>query len=269
MNCHYEFKDLINGFKHIGIKEGDTLFCHSNIGFFGRLKDAETSEQTVKSILDAFFEVLGSTGTLVVPSYTYSFSKNLPYDPEHTPTDCGIFSESLRCHPNAKRSHDPNISVVAIGSKAEDLTQNVPTNAYSEDSFFDRFYHENGKIVNLNFDAGSTFIHYVERKLNVPYRFDKTFQGEFKYRDILESRSSTIFVRDNSNDNTISEFSIFDKLAREHGKFRTQKIGRGFIAMISSKDTFELIQKYLSIYPDFLTKKHLNTLAPSKDRMIS
>jgi aminoglycoside 3-N-acetyltransferase len=263
MSYHYCEQDLIAGLTHVGVEVGDILFCHSNIGFFGRLKEASTSDKTIQSILRAFFEVLGATGTLVVPCFTYSFSRDLPFNPDLTPTDCGIFSESLRHHVDAVRSHDPNISVVAIGAKADMLTTHLPENSYGEDSFFDRFFKHNGKILNLNFDAGSTFIHFVERKLKVPYRFDKKFQGVFEHKGIVESRNSTLFVRDISSDNTIAEFTSFDMLARQNNLFRTHPVGRGFVGMISAHDTFELINRTLPKSPWFLTKAHLTDNSPT------
>ena len=35
---HYSQEDFIRSLKLAGIEYGDTLFGHSNIGFFGRLK---------------------------------------------------------------------------------------------------------------------------------------------------------------------------------------------------------------------------------------
>ena len=43
-----------------------------------------------------------------------------------------------------------------------------------------QFHRLGGKVLNLNFDAGSTLIHYVERELRVPYRFDKSFTGTIR-----------------------------------------------------------------------------------------
>ena len=33
---HYTFDDFIEGLKKSGIQKGDTIFCHSNIAFFGK-----------------------------------------------------------------------------------------------------------------------------------------------------------------------------------------------------------------------------------------
>ena len=89
----------------------------------------------------------------------------------------------------------------------------MPENSYGEDSFFDRFYKVGGKICNFNnFDAGSTFVHYVERKLGVPYRFDKTFLGQISNGEKLKKSKGTIFVRI-LEDGTQAKFEEFDKIA--------------------------------------------------------
>ena len=77
------------------------------------------------------------------------------------------------------RSYDSSYSVLGIGKNALRMIENAPINSFGENSFFERFYQSEEKILNLNFDAGSTLIHYFERLLNVPYRFDKKASMEF------------------------------------------------------------------------------------------
>ena len=197
-------------------------------------------------------EVLGPEGTLTVPAFTYSFSNGKIFDPDQTPSDCGIFTEMFRRHPNGMRSEDPHVSIAAIGKKAKMLTQNVPENAYGPDCFWERFYLQNGKICNINFDAGSTFIHWVERQLQVPYRFDKSFQGIFQKDGKQETRSGTIWVRHLKSE-TLPQFQSFDFLAREKMYYRTAKVGRGFFGVISSQDTYHLIQEMIPSRPWLLT----------------
>lgn len=251
---HYNRCDLADSFREVGLSKGDIVFSHSNIGFFGIPAGERTPGNTFWTILNAFFDVIGEEGTLAVPTFTYSFPQGKVFDPDNTPSDCGIFTEMLRKHPEAYRSNDPCISVAAIGKKAEELTQNIPENSYGPDSFFDRFYEADGVICNLNFDAGSTFVHYVERSLNVPYRFDKTFNGTFRKGDREEDKKCTIWVRYVSSDETIAVFEPFDRLAREEGLYKTAKVGRGFVGIITVKDTFSLIERTLPERPWLLTR---------------
>ena len=250
----YTYQDLVAAFKSVGLKRGDVVFSHSNIGFFGFPEGERTNGNAFEVILGAFLDVIGKEGTLVVPTFTYSFPHNKTYDPDYTPSDCGVFTEMLRQHPQSYRSDDPCVSVTAIGKLAKEVTINIPENSYGSDSFFDRFYKSDGVICNLNRDAGSTFIHYVERKLNVPYRFDKTFSGVFCKNKKQEERKSTIWVRDLSSDCTRVYVGVFDQIAREKELYRVATVGRGFVGMITAKDTYALIESVLPLCPNFLTQ---------------
>lgn len=262
MRHHYTITEITNALRQVGLKRGDTVFSHSNIGFFGLPKGKTTLEHAFRIILEAFFQVIGDNGTLVVPTFTYSFPKGNTFDPDNTPSDCGIFTELFRMHPEAFRSEDPCVSVAALGHKAQMLTQDMPKDAYCEDGFFARFFRENGVICNMNFDAGSTFIHYVEKVLDVPYRYSKTFTGTFIKKGIYETRDATIYVR-YLIEGTQAKFEAFDKIAREKGLFVQASVGRGSVGLIKLKDTFDLIRDTLPKRPWFLTKAEAEGLIPN------
>ena len=253
-----EIRDALHG---IGIRAGDVVFGHSHIGFLGFPEGPRTPENAFQTILEAFLEVLGPEGTLTVPTFTYSFSNGKSFDPDQTPSDCGIFTEMFRRLPDCRRSEDPNISIAAIGKQAKYLTQKVPENAYGQDCFWERFYEQDGKICNINFDAGSTFVHWVERQMEVPYRFDKSFQGIFFKNGRQEIRRSTIWVRYLCA-GTEAAFNTFDKLARYNNMYLVRPAGRGFFGMITARDTRELIQNTLPCRPWFLTKAETVGIIP-------
>ena len=69
----YSYEDIVKCLKNVGLKNGDKIFIHSNIGFFGKLKDANDSSKYYENFKTAIFEIIGSEGTLVVPTFTYSF----------------------------------------------------------------------------------------------------------------------------------------------------------------------------------------------------
>ena len=106
----------------------------------------------------------------------------------------------------------------------------------------------------MNFDAGSTLAHYVERELKVPYRFDKSFHGTIRENGADRSARSVIWVRYLSDDALVAAFEPFDTLARARGLFPTRPLGRGSIGVISARDTYDLIAQTLPVRPWFLTK---------------
>ncbi|WP_158161633.1 AAC(3) family N-acetyltransferase [Grimontia hollisae] len=252
----YTKTDLKNTFKQVGIEKGDLVFCHTNVGFLGMPEGAKNKEDALQIILDALIQVIGEEeGTLVVPTFTYSFSENTDFDPENSKSNCGMFSEYVKDLPNSIRNHDPSVSVAAIGLLANDICGETQENTYSEKGVFGKMLRRNGKILNINFDAGSTFLHYVERALNVPYRYDKTFVGKIIINGVTKKVRSTIWVRNHNIENSEAYFGEFNKLAVKKGLYVKGKVGRGIIGCISMHDAFHLVEKEIVKNPWLLTNR--------------
>lgn len=253
MDAHYDRNTLAGALEQVGLRRGDTVFSHSNIGFFGLPSEGSTPETVTEVILGAFRDVLGPEGTLVVPTFTYSFCKGEPYDPERSPSTCGTFTEAVRRHPDSERSLDPIFSVAAVGGRAEEMTKDVSEECFGRDSFWDRFLEAEGVICNLNFDAGSTFIHFVERELDVPYRYDKLFPGTFVENGEKRRGAAIFFCHDLTNPDTEAVFEPFDEVARERELVRSADVGRGSVVSIRARDNYKLIQDEIDRNPWFLT----------------
>lgn len=216
---------------------------------------AESKEDALALILDAILCVIGDSGTLTVPTFTYSFSNNNIYDPKASRSNCGMFSEYIRSLPEAVRSLDPSISVACIGRQALDMTKDLPENSYDSNGFFGRFYDNGGKILNINFDAGSTFLHFVERELSVPYRFDKEFTGQIVEDGIIKKSKSIIWVRDLDVEGSEANFERFNSVAVSKGLYKKQSVGRGSIGSITASNAYALLKDEIKKNTWFLTNK--------------
>jgi aminoglycoside 3-N-acetyltransferase len=154
----------------------------------------------------------------------------------------GIFSEYVRIHHDSVRSIDPNFSVAAIGPRAPELTSNPPSHSFGLNSFWERFLAAQGKFCNFNFDAASTFLHYVERCLDVPYRWDKPFSGTILRGETEERRVFYHYVRDLENEAYAPNFSAFDERAEKMGVVQRSNLGRGQIVCVSAQDSYEVVE---------------------------
>lgn len=253
-NGGYSKADIVQTLKSVGVGAGDALFCHSNIGFFGFLIGAQTKEDYYKNFNEAIFEVIGPDGTLIAPTFTYSFCRDKIFDKFNTPSVCGLFSEMVRSDPKALRSDDANFSISAIGKNARYLAQSAPVESFGKNSFWDKFLAANGKICNFNFDSGSTFIHYIEKKLKVPYRYDKAFSGISIVDGRTVKKEFIHFVYDHNIPENAPEFTKFDKAAKTNGLAKTANLGKGQIVMITAVDTEKLINEQLKANPNFLIR---------------
>ncbi len=249
---HFTEADIIQTLEALGLQKGNHIFIHSNIGFFGRLEHAQAPEDYYAIFKRAIFKVIGEEGTVVHPAFSYSFCKNQKFDLENTPGIGGVFAEMARKDPDSVRSADANFSVVAIGKHANFFTANAPEYSFGKNSFWERFLQKNGKFVNFNFDAASTFIHYVEKQLGVPYRYDKAFKGKMIVEGKSIEKSFFHFVYDMEKPEHVAFFSKFDRKAKQMGLAKTANLGRGQIVSITAKNAFELIEKELPSNPSFL-----------------
>ena len=244
--------DIINSLRELGIAFGDHIFIHSNIGFFGKLAAANNEHDVYLAFKNALHELVGKEGTVVHPTFSYSFCKGQNFDPNATPGVCGMLSEMARQDADYTRSHDPNFSITASGKLANFFTKNPDNHSFGKNSFFARFMEKGGVFVNFNFDAASTFVHYVERELQVEYRWDKAFEGEIIANGKAEKATFYHYVRDLAKPEHAPVFTKFDAKAKQLNLAKTVNLGRGQIVSISAKNTFDLIQKTLKTEPDFL-----------------
>ncbi len=248
----YSMEDVIQALRKVGVSKGDNIFVHSNIGFWGKLKDAVSKDDYYRILKTAIFEVLGENGTLVAPTFSYSFCWRNVFDKGKTPSVCGFLSEMVRKDPQSLRSDDANFSIAAIGLKAKYFTENAPEHSFGPNCFWQRFLESNGRICNFNFDSASNFIHYVEKLLEVPYRYDKAFKGIYRKNGKEYEGVFYHFVYDLNNPEHVPEFTKFDKKAKEMGLAKVANIGKGQIVSISAKNVVELIRGELPDNPSLL-----------------
>lgn len=261
-SADYTRRDVSDALAYCGVRTGDVVFSHSNVGFLG-VPDGGMSAQ---SVLDVVYggcrDALGPNGTLVVPTFTYSFPKGEPFDPERSASTCGLFTELVRLLPGAERSRDPIFSVAAVGPDGDALTREAPVECFGADSFWGRFLERDGLICNFNFDAGSTFMHYVEKRLSVGYRYDKLFVGEIVDRGETRESASVFFVHDLSNPATAPIFDVFHRVAQEAGIVRTAPVGRGGVVALRARAVFDLFKNTSCSRPWILIEAHNQDAAP-------
>jgi aminoglycoside 3-N-acetyltransferase len=150
----------------LGIESGIALVMHSSLISFGRL------EGGVEMAYDSLIERLGSTGTLIVPTFTFNLRPEDEFDPMSTPGRTGVLSEFVRTRPGAARGAQPIHSYAAVGAKKNIVERGDPNMSFGEGSVFQRFLEEDTHWLMLGcpFDRGCTYVHQNEALASVPYR---------------------------------------------------------------------------------------------------
>lgn len=248
----------------LGLVRGDLVMLHADVSTFGKLGDFRDRNAFLQALLDGFVDVLGPEGTLIVPTYTYSFCKNQPFDVKSSPSTTGIFSEYVRTRPNAVRSADPIFSHAGLGPKAAMLLNDVGTTCFGKESVFDRFYNQNGKIVNFGKFFDITYLHYIEHEYQLrfgklSYRKNKTFSGTIINSDGISRHSEfTYYVRRLADEQLDVQYQM-PKLAEElrrRSLLGATMLGNNEILCSTARDCLEVGFQMLDqdIYA-FLAKK--------------
>ncbi|MBI5625564.1 MAG: DUF2172 domain-containing protein [Elusimicrobia bacterium] len=175
---HYDGAGLTAALRAVGLAEGDIAFTHVGLGMLGFPKEGPTEDAMYRVVRDAFLDILGPRGTLLVPTYSYSFCRGEEFDPETTPSTVGPFTERFRSEPGVLRSLEPVFSVAGLGPAAADLFAGLPKECFGRDCLYERLIRVGAKICNVGVGFRyATFVHHIEQREAVPYRYPKRFPG--------------------------------------------------------------------------------------------
>jgi aminoglycoside 3-N-acetyltransferase len=159
----------------LGVKTGDVVMAHTALFTLGKI------ENEVAGVYHAFRNVLGEEGTLIVPTFTWSFRRNETYNVRDSPpvNELGVFSNYVRQLPEALRSMDPLFSMAAIGPSAQVLMNRNSHNSFGKGSIYEKIFTENTLFVNLGitYSTGMSAFMHLEKLAGVDYRKDLRVEG--------------------------------------------------------------------------------------------
>lgn len=244
-NKWYTEIDITEGLKSIEADKCDILFVHTDVAFGMPNVDLKRKEY-----LDSLYNSLLALNveTLIFPSFTYSFCNNENYDVRNSKTSMGALIEHIRKKEGVKRSLDPLLSMIAFGKNENIVEGDVGNHSLGKNSVFNRLHNcDNVKFLFFGADFAEYFsyVHYVEKMLEVPYRFDKAFSGKImdydgnEYEDIhyIHTQCGGVKLK---NYQQMKEELIADN------KLKTAKMGNSEIAAISEEDAYNAIYNRIS-----------------------
>jgi aminopeptidase-like protein/aminoglycoside N3'-acetyltransferase len=248
----YSRSDLTDSLKQIGIGLGDVVYAVVNLASLGKAKGCRTAEEHCHCLLGALEDTVGPSGTILVPTYTFSFCRGETFNVQSTPSMKGPWSPStefleyFRMLPGAIRSVDPIHSVAGIGPRAAEILCNVPPTCFGENSVPHRLRRMGAKICAIGVGLHeSNFQHHVEEMLGVPFRFKKLFTGRIRTNGLSQKKGWIYNVGILAKNGSLDEHRL-EKNAREAGICRAASVGRGEILGVDSRDLFEFTSQALS-----------------------
>ena len=237
--------DIGKSLEKVNIFPGDTVMIHGNAGVAAQYRDISAKNQ-INYLLSKILEYIGQAGTVVVPTFSYSFTKGEDFNPKLTPSRTGSFSEAFRLYPGAIRSKNPLFSVAAIGSHSKIFQSSDINDSFGSNTCFGLINDLDGKIISLGDDIkqGITYIHYVEQACNVSYRYMKKFNGNLILDNNIRYIETTYYVRDLSI-NSALDLSPFRDTASKEGLLYSHEAGRFPIMTIGAKDCSVIAESLL------------------------
>lgn len=239
-------KDVTKALRSIGVGEGTTALVHPDAIVAAQFLGLPLA-QRLDALIDAVESAIRPSGTLVIPTFTYSFTKGEQFDMLHTASAVGMVSEQFRTLPGVLRSSDPIFSFAARGKLAPELCAINVKECFGEGSVFALLHRVNAQIVNLgcSLTRGGTFIHYVEVAHGVEYRYKKEFSGTIISPDRRTSENSVIYhVRDLNRPSAADLRRLQNRLTQEK-KLRSVDVGRSRIMAVTANDLFDTAWKML------------------------
>lgn len=246
----YTRDDVCAALRSSGLARGDIVFFSTSLGMLGIADGIASADDLNRLFLDAFREVLGDEGTILVPAYSYTFgastaSRPAVFDPASTPARIGPFPEYFRQQPGVLRSEDPMMSIAGLGPAAAELFRDLPPSSYGADSVFARLLHWPAKCCNVGLGPNWTpFIHHADWLARVPFRYDKLFAGEI-VRDGRREPLDWLYSVRILSDAGRADAHRLGKLAEEAGIWRWAKLGRGRVYTAGYRAYFDFAMREL------------------------
>jgi aminoglycoside N3'-acetyltransferase len=145
--------------------------------------------------LHKFLKESFSEQELWFPAFNYDFAKTLVFDPINDPIQVGALNESLRNNGEYVRSFIPIFSVLRPTTE-EGIRVRPKVNPFDPQGEFAELRNRNGAITFFGASLESlTFIHYIEKLADIPYRYEKLFKGNLLLDNQITQISLVYFVR--------------------------------------------------------------------------
>ncbi len=246
--------EYIEGFiktcTELGVSKGDIIYISSDVTHLTldavrkcSIRGKSGMDEFYGQFVDALQEMVGDTGTLLIPMFTWSFCRGIPYDVKTTQGEVGVLGNwVLNNRTDFLRTEHPLYSFMVWGRDADELKAMHNRTAWGQDSPFAYLHRQGGKnlIIDVSLGGSFTFLHYVEQTIGVPHRYYKDFHGEFVDENgNKEERTYTMFVRD--LDIESRQVTPDDCLVKA-GAAKKSQYGPSTIQLVELKDAFGFVE---------------------------
>ncbi len=240
---------ILAGLQELGIVPGDHLLVHSSLRSFGYV------EGGADAVIDALLEAVGASGTVLMPTLTFSILKSYPHEfsVRQTPSATGRITETFRQRNGALRSGHPVSSAAAIGSQAAFLTAAHRDTPCGPGSPYFRLYELGGKVVFFGASLGSNSVFHCAEEIACPAYLGFATIEDAIVED-MAGRQHTVTARryDCSDRGITRHLANMEPVFLERDLLRRAIIGRSRTYVINAQDNVGVSCEILAENPNYI-----------------
>lgn len=235
-----------NLLESFNLNKNDVVFVSSDLTSLMWISRECSDAITPAAILDGIQHRIGTGGTLILPTYNWEFCQGKGFDYSKSRCKTGALGVAALKRNDFKRTKHPIYSFAVWGKDKSVLCKMNNFSSFGSDSPF-AYLHNNAIniIIDVDYKNCFTFTHYVEEQvgLPVPYRFQKTFEGDYTAEDgKTEHRSYSMLVRsyEMETTNTINPMGC---ILEKEGVSRKYEFGGATIRILKMGDAFPYFER--------------------------
>ena len=151
---------LVTDLRRLGLKSGMDVMVHSSLSKIGPV------EGGADTVVDALLEVVGRSGTVLMPSFNHRAAQ--VYNRLTTPTTNGAIPDAFWRRPDAVRSEHATHAVAALGPRAETYcNSHLEAGCWEPESPIGQLVHGDGWLLALGTTHWTTTAYHVA-EMSVP-----------------------------------------------------------------------------------------------------
>ena len=169
---------------HLGLHKGDRVYVTSDVKALLYTIMHHEDETDLNILIDGIIDIIGEEGTLVFPTFNWSFCGGTPFDHHKTPAKTGSLCKIAMERSDFRRTRHPIYSFVVWGKDTDDLCALDNKSSFGDDSPF-AYMVEHGYrnlFIDKDLEHSYVFVHYAEQSvghLYGGYRYLKDFTGDY------------------------------------------------------------------------------------------
>ncbi len=233
---------------HLGLNKGDRVYVTSDVKGLLYTIMHHDDETDLNILIDGIIDIIGEEGTLVFPTFNWSFCGGTPFDYHKTPAKTGSLCKIAMERSDFRRTRHPIYSFAVWGKDTDELCALDNKSSFGNDSPFEYMVRNGYRnlFIDKELEHSFVFVHYAEQSvgnLHDNYRYLKDFTADYTDENgVTTKRTYDMNVRALDKDVTNVIYAFEDEFI-EKGIMKRFYINDLEFKIIELKDSHPILQE--------------------------